>query len=53
MSNTMTKAYIWLLDFDFITENLGDLTKNHIKLYIKDILSVYVMNKRCLMEIFF
>ena len=53
LSNTMIKAYNWLLDFDLIPENLDVLTKNQIKLYIKDILSVYIMNNRDLMEIFF
>ena len=53
LSNTMIRAYNWLLDFDLIPENLGDLTKNQIKVYIKDILSVYIMNNRDLMEIFF
>ena len=43
LSNTMIKAYKWLLDFDLIPENLGDLTQNQIKMYIKDILSVYIM----------
>ena len=28
LSNTMIRAYNWLLDFDLIPENLGDLTKN-------------------------
>ena len=37
LSNTMIRAYNWLLDFDLIPENLGDLTKNQIKMYIKDI----------------
>ena len=53
LSNTMIRAYICLLDFDLIPENLEDLTKNQIKMYIKDILSVYIMNNRGLMEIFF
>ena len=53
LSNTMIRAYNWLLDFDLIPENLGDLTKNQIKMYIKDILSVYIMNNRGLMEIFY
>ena len=53
LSNTMIRAYNWLLDFGLIPENLGDLTKNQIKLYIKDILSVYIMNNRDLMKIFF
>ena len=33
LSNTMIRAYNWLLDFDLIPENLGDLTKNQIKMY--------------------
>ena len=53
LSNTMIRAYNWLLDFDLFPENLGDLTKNQIKMYVKDILSVYIMNNRSLMEIFF
>ena len=53
LSNTMIRAYIWLLDFDLIPENLGDLTKNQIKMYIRDILSVDMMNNRGLMEICF
>ena len=31
LSNTMIRAYNWLLDFDLIPENLGDLTKNQNK----------------------
>ena len=27
LSNTMIRAYNWLLEFDLIPENLGDLTK--------------------------
>ena len=42
----MIRSYNWLLDFGLIPENLGDLTKNQIKMYIKDILSVYIMNNR-------
>ena len=49
----MIRAYTWLLDFDLIPESLGDSTKNEIKMYIKDILSVYIMNNRGLMEKFF
>ena len=53
LSNTMIRAYNWLLDFDLIPENLGNLTKNQIKMFIQEILSVYIMNNRGLMEIFF
>ena len=53
LSNTMIRAYNWLLDFDLIPENLENLTKNQVKMHIKDVLSVYIMNKRDLMEIFF
>ena len=53
LSNTMIRAYNWLLDFDLFPENLGELTKNQIKTYIKDILSVYNMNNRGLIDIFF
>ena len=49
----MIRAYNWLLDFDLTQENLGDLTKNQIKMYIKVISSVYIMNNRGLMQIFF
>ena len=38
LSNTMIRAYNWLLDFDKFPENLRDLTKNQIKMFIKDIL---------------
>ena len=31
LSNTMTRAYNWFLDFDSLPENLGELTKNQIK----------------------
>ena len=31
LSNTMTRAYNWFLDFDLLPENLGELTKNQIK----------------------
>ena len=53
LSNTMIRAYNWLPDFDLIPENLEDLTKNQVKMYIKDALSVYIMNNRDLMEILF
>ena len=53
LSNTMIRAYNSLLDFDLIPENLEDLMKNQIKMYIKDALSVYIKNNRDLMEIFF
>ena len=56
LSNTIIRAYKWLLDFDLVPQNLEDLTKNQIKMYIKDILSVYnrtVINNRSVMEIFF
>ena len=53
LSNTMIRAYNWLLDFDLFLENLGELIKNQIKTYIKDILSVYNMNNRGLKDIFF
>ena len=49
----MIRAYNWLLYFDLIPENLEDLTKNQVKMCIKDALSVYIMNNRDLMEIFF
>ena len=49
----MVKAYNWLLDFDLIPENLGGVTKNQIKKYIKDHSSVHIMNNRGLMEICF
>ena len=45
LSNTMIRAYNWLLDFDLMPEILGDLTKNQGKMYINDISSVYIMNK--------
>ena len=35
LSKTMIRAYNWLLDFDLIPENLEDLTKNQVKVYIK------------------
>ena len=53
LSSTIIRAYKWLLDFELIPENLEDLTKNQVKMYIKDALSVYIMNNRDLMEIFF
>ena len=49
-SNTMIRAYNWLLDFDLVPENVGDLTKNQIEMYIKGILSVYIMNNKGVME---
>ena len=53
LSNTMIRVYNWLLDFDLIPENLEELTKNQVKMYIKDALSVHIMNNRDFMEIFF
>ena len=46
LSNTMIRTYNWLLDFDLIPENLGDLTKNQIKMYTKDFSSVYIIYNR-------
>ena len=49
----MIRAYNWLLDLYSIPKNLEDLTKNQINMYIKDIMSVDIMNNKGLMGIFF
>ena len=53
LSNTMIRAYNWLMDFDLIPESLEALTKNEINVYLTDILSVYILNNKDLMAMFF
>ena len=46
------KRLHWLLDFDLITEDLGASTKVQVMMYIKEILSVYIMNNRDFFAVF-
>ena len=53
LANNMIRAYNFLLDLHLIPDDLANLTKNQVRFNITKVLSVYIMDNKNLMSIFF
>ena len=53
LANTMIRAYNFLVDLDLIPDDLVSWTKNQVRFYITNVLSVYIKDNKDLMSSFF
>ena len=53
LANTMIRAYNFFMDLKLIPDDPGNLTKNQMSFYITNVISVYIMDNKDAMSIYF